>query len=108
MWLDSLSLIIGLFGVGFGIWQYKKSTHIKKVVNDHIRGLYYDAKKILEFAKKQDNYLTIAERARAIKSEVIRLDIINRNLTRDKISKLKEQGKLTDEEATEYKIFSSD
>jgi len=108
MWLDLISLIIGLFGVGFGIWQYKKSAHIQKVVNDHIRGLYYDAKKILEFAKKQNNYQVIAERARAIKSEVIRLDIINRNLNRDKIEKLKKQDKLTNEEADEYKNFSSD
>ncbi len=108
--LDSniFSSLVGLFGVGFGIWQYKRATSLQKIVNDHVRGLYNDAKKVLEFAKKQNNYQTIAERARAIKSSIIRLDIINRKLNTKKIDKLKEKTKLTPEEAEEYKKFSSD
>ena len=42
--------LVGFIGIGFGVWQYKRATNIKKVVNDKVRGLYNDSKKILEFA----------------------------------------------------------
>jgi len=100
--------LVGFIGIGFGVWQYKRATNIKKVVNDKVRGLYNDSKKILEFAKKQNNYQTIAERARTIKSSVIRLDIANRNLNKKKIDQLKKNKSLTVKEAKEYKEFSSE
>ena len=105
--LGFLNTAIGIFGVGFGVWQYKKETDLRKVVNDHTRGLYNDAKKILEFAKKKNNYQTIAERARAVKTSIIRLDIINRNLNQKKIDSLRKKGLLDLGEAEEYKKFSS-
>jgi len=104
---NNLDTIIGILGFGFGIWQYKKASNLQKVVNDHIRGLYNDSKAVLEFAKKKDNYQTIGERARAIKTSIIRLDIINRNLDQKKISDLGEKGLLDSSEVTEYKKFSS-
>jgi len=100
--------LLGIIGIAFGIWQYKRASNIQKIVNDHVRSLYNDSKKILEFAKKQNNYQTIAERARAIKSSIIGLDIINRNLSRKKIDQLKEKGNLSSEETEEYKKFSSE
>lgn len=100
--------LVGILGTAFGVWQYKQASNMKKIINDHVRGLYNDSKKILEFAKKENNYQTIAERARAVKSSVIRLDIINRNLNKKRIEKLKEGEYLSIEEAEEYKKFSSD
>jgi len=99
--------LVGLIGVAFGVWQYKRASNIQKIVNDHVRSLYNDSKKILEFAKKKNNYQTIAERARAIKTSIIGLDIINRNLNRKKIDQLKNKRSLSPEEAKEYKKFSS-
>lgn len=74
------STVVGIIGIAFGVWQYKRATNIQKIVNDHVRSLYNDSKAIIDFAKKQNNYQTIAERARTVKSSIIRLDIINRNL----------------------------
>ncbi len=100
--------LLGVVGIAFGVWQYKRASNIQKIVNDHIRSLYNDSKKILEFAKKKNNYQTIAERARAVKNSIIGLDIINRNLSRKKINQLKDRGSLSPEEAKEYKKFSSE
>lgn len=101
------STLVGLIGIAFGVWQYKRASNIQKIVNDHVRSLYNDSKKVLEFAKKKNNYQTIAERARAIKTSIIGLDIINRNLNRKKVDQLKNKGSLSPEEAEEYKKFSS-
>lgn len=105
--LNFLDTAIGILGLGFGVWQFKKEADLRKVVNDHTRGLYSDTKKILEFAKKKNNYQTIAERARAVKTSIIRLDIINRNLNQKRIDRLAKVGLLSSEEAEEYKKFSS-
>jgi len=105
--LDFLDSIIGILGISFGVWQYKKASNLQKVVNDYTRGLYDDSKAVLEFAKKKNNYQTIAERARAIKTSIIRLDIINRNLNQKKISDLGKKELLDPSEVTEYKKFSS-
>lgn len=108
MLIDLLGLFIGILGIAFGVWQYQQNATLKKIVNDHVRGLYKNSKKILEFAKKENNYQTIAERARAIKESVVRLDIINRNLSHDDIDSLREKKRLSEDEAREYKTFTSD
>lgn len=103
-----ISLFLTLFGVGFGIWQYKKYTNLRKIVNDYIRGMYVDAKKVIEYCSNKENIQQIETRTRAIKHNLIRIDIINRNLNKDKISLLSQKNIMTEEEAMEYKNFSSE
>ncbi|GAH72406.1 unnamed protein product, partial [marine sediment metagenome] len=49
-----INLIISIFfgsisviGVGFGVWQYKNASNLKKIVNDYVKGLYRDCQRIL-------------------------------------------------------------
>jgi hypothetical protein len=98
---------ITLIGFGFGIWQYKSASNLKKIVNDHVKGLYRDSQRILELAKGHKEYSTIEEKGRTLKYSIIRLDIVNRNLNIKEINKLNRRGIITKEEADEYKRLSS-
>lgn len=99
---------IGLIGVSYGIWQNRKATHIKKAVNDKVKGLYKDSQQIISMAKnKTISYGEIAERGRKIKENIIQLDITNKNLNFEDIDKLKDKGILSPAEAEEYKRLSS-
>ncbi len=102
-----ISIFFGLAGFGFGIWQYKNASNLKKVVNDNVKGLYRDSQRILELAKKDKNDSAITESSRLLKYSIIRLDIANRNLNMKKIDKLLEDKVFTVGEAEEYKRFSS-
>ena len=106
--INLIGLVIGLSGFGFAIWQYKKYTNLQKIVNDSIRGLYFDSKKAIEFCSNKNNIQQIAERIRTIKHNLIRLDITNRNLNKDKISLKEENNEFTKEEAEEYRNLSSE
>ncbi len=105
--ISVFSAVVGLFGVGFGFWHLSRSSHIKKIINDHIRDLYFDTKEMEKTAKKKKEE-ELEKMAESVKGEIIRLDIINRNLNREKIDNLKKEKKFTNEECEEYKKLSSE
>lgn len=102
-----VSIIFGVIGFGFGIWQNRSASNLKKVVNDNVRGLYRESQRILELAKNKKDHSGIEEGSRALKYSIIQLDMVNRNLNNKKIDQLLEKEILTEGEAHEYKLFSS-
>ncbi len=105
-----INIVLGsvtLLGFGFGIWQYKSASNLKKVVNDNVRGLYRNSQRILQLAVKREDHNAIAESSHALKHNIIRLDIVNRNLNIKRIDKLMNENVLTEGEANEYKLLSS-
>lgn len=107
-WISLGGILVGILGIGFAVWQYKKYTNLHKIVNDYIRGMYVDSKKIIENCSNKDNIQQIESRTRAIKHNLIRLDIMNRGLNREKIERYGKDGKFTNEEVKEYREFSSE
>jgi hypothetical protein len=105
--INIISLVVALLGFGYGIWQSRKISYLKKAVNDNVKGLYKDSQQIIIMAKSNAALGEIAERGRKIKDNIIRLDIINRNLNFKEIDKLKDKGTLSVSEAEEYKRLSS-
>lgn len=104
-WFNFISGIVGILGTVFGVWQFKESTRVKKIVGDQTRRLYVEAKRLTSYAKKKKEYQRVEEVARSIKYGVIQLDVATRNLSKEKISKLVEQNQLRTDEGEEYKDF---
>ena len=99
--------LVTLAGVVFGIWQNRQTSHIKKAVNDNVKGLFKDATQIIIMAKNEKDHREIAERGRKIRDNIVRLDIINRNLDYKKINKLEDEGFMGQSEAERYKRLCS-
>ena len=86
---------------------FQNASKVKKILDNYIKGLLEDSKKLTNIAQKQKN-TELKTETDSLRQKMVTLDIVNRNLTKDKIEKLEKEEKLNKTEAEEYKKLTSE
>ncbi len=88
----------------FAVAQNRSATRVKKILDDYTKGLLEDVKRISGLVKGEGKLKTEMNRLR---EKLITLDIVNRNLTKERIDEMEKSGELKKQDAETYRKLTS-
>lgn len=106
VYLTSFFGIATLTSLTVVIIQYREAARVKKILDDYIAGLLQSVKRLTNLANREGTNKIKAE-VNSLREKLITLDILNRDLTTEKIEQMEKEEKLTKTEAREYKKLAS-